>query len=59
MSRPNPATQLAVYGKESMRRMATCNVLVCGLGGLGVEVGEFLGAACARCLCALPAGERD
>ena len=36
--------QLAVYGKESMRRMATANVLICGLGGLGVEVGE-----CAVC----------
>ncbi|KAL4450533.1 hypothetical protein ABPG77_000889, partial [Micractinium sp. CCAP 211/92] len=32
--------QLAVYGKESMRRMATCNVLICGLGGLGVEVAK-------------------
>lgn len=39
--RPAPCTpQLAVYGKESMRRMATANVLICGLGGLGVEVGE-------------------
>ena len=37
---PHPALQLAVYGKESMRRMATCNVLICGLGGLGVEVGQ-------------------
>ncbi|PSC67218.1 Ubiquitin-activating enzyme E1 2 [Micractinium conductrix] len=32
--------QLAVYGKESMRRMATANVLICGLGGLGVEVAK-------------------
>ena len=32
--------QLAVYGRESMRRMAAANVLVCGLRGLGVEVGE-------------------
>lgn len=38
--RAPPCTQqLAVYGKESMRRMATCNVLIAGLGGLGVEVG--------------------
>lgn len=36
--------QLAVYGKESMRRMALANVLVCGLNGLGVEIGERLGA---------------
>jgi len=30
--------QLAVYGKESMRRMASSDVLIIGLGGLGVEV---------------------
>lgn len=41
--------QLAVYGKESMRRMATANVLICGLGGLGVEVGE---RPWLRCWCA-------
>lgn len=40
---PRPIPQLAVYGKESMRRMATANVLICGLGGLGVEVGEWSG----------------
>ena len=28
-----------MYGKESMRRMATANILVCGLNGLGVEIG--------------------
>jgi molybdopterin/thiamine biosynthesis adenylyltransferase len=33
--------QLAVYGKESMRRMATANVLIIGLNGLGCEVGEL------------------
>ncbi len=32
--------QLAVYGRESMRKMATANVLISGLTGLGVEVGE-------------------
>ena len=32
--------QLAVYGKESMRRMASSNVLIIGLGGLGVEVAK-------------------
>ena len=32
--------QLAVYGRESMRRMAASNVLILGASGLGVEVGE-------------------
>lgn len=32
--------QLAVYGKESMRRMATANVLIHGLNGLGVEIAK-------------------
>lgn len=32
--------QLAVYGRGAMKRMAGATVLVCGLGGLGVEVGE-------------------
>lgn len=31
--------QLAVYGRESMRRMAAARVLVLGMKGLGVEVG--------------------
>ncbi len=31
--------QLAVYGRESMRRMAAANVLICGAGGLAVEIG--------------------
>lgn len=31
--------QLAVYGRESMRRMAAANVLICGAGGLGAEIG--------------------
>jgi hypothetical protein len=35
--------QLAVYGRESMRRLAGARVLVVGMNGLGVEVG-----ACAR-----------
>lgn len=34
--------QLAVYGRESMRRMAASNVLIVGALGLGVEVGERL-----------------
>jgi ubiquitin-activating enzyme E1 len=32
--------QLAVYGKESMRRMASSNVLIIGLSGLGVEIAK-------------------
>ena len=31
--------QIAVYGRESMRRMAAARVLVTGLKGLGAEVG--------------------
>jgi len=31
--------QLAVYGRESMRRLAGASVLVCGLKGLGAEIG--------------------
>ena len=37
--------QLAVYGKESMRRMATSSILICGALGLGVEAGSDLWAA--------------
>lgn len=32
--------QLAVYGKESMRRMAASNVLIVGMSGIGVEVAK-------------------
>lgn len=32
--------QLAVYGRESMRKMAAARVLVIGAGGLGVEVAK-------------------
>ena len=43
--------QLAVYGKESMKRMANASVLVIGLKGLGVEVGAvFLLHCCALLL---------
>lgn len=35
--------QLAVYGKDSMRRMACSHILICGALGLGVEAG---GPAC-------------
>jgi tRNA A37 threonylcarbamoyladenosine dehydratase len=33
--------QLAVYGKESMKRMANASILILGLKGLGVEVGAI------------------
>ncbi|KAG2427387.1 hypothetical protein HYH02_014607 [Chlamydomonas schloesseri] len=32
--------QLAVYGREAMKRMATSSVLICGANGLGVEVAK-------------------
>jgi ubiquitin-activating enzyme E1 len=31
--------QLAVYGRETMRRLSASNVLVSGLNGLGAEIG--------------------
>lgn len=34
--------QLAVYGRETMRRLFSSNVLVSGLQGLGAEIGTFL-----------------
>ena len=34
--------QLAVYGRDTMRRMAASDVLIIGANGLGVEVGESL-----------------
>lgn len=40
--------QLAVYGRESMSRMANANVLILGLKGLGVEVGAKPIGACER-----------
>ena len=32
--------QLAVYGRESMGRMADSNILICGALGLGAEIGD-------------------
>jgi len=32
--------QLAVYGREAMKRMASSAVLISGANGLGVEIGE-------------------
>lgn len=34
--------QLAVYGRETMRRLFASNVLVSGLQGLGAEIGIFV-----------------
>jgi hypothetical protein len=34
--------QLAVYGRETMRRLAGAHVLVSGLNALGVEIGASL-----------------
>lgn len=31
--------QLAVYGRDAMKRMAQSTVLISGLNGLGVEIG--------------------
>lgn len=33
--------QLAVYGREAMRRLFGANVLISGLQGLGVEIGMY------------------
>lgn len=32
--------QLAVYGRETMRRLFSSNVLISGMQGLGVEIGN-------------------
>lgn len=33
--------QLAVYGRETMRRLFASNILVSGMQGLGAEIGEL------------------
>ena len=45
--------QLAVYGREALLTLGTAKVLVSGLNGLGVEIGEpsvccYLRASCKR-----------
>lgn len=35
--------QLAVYGREVMKRITTASVLVCGANGLGAEIGAWEG----------------
>ena len=32
--------QLYVLGHDAMRKMQTSNILICGMGGLGVEVAK-------------------
>ena len=32
--------QLAVYGREVMKKVAASSVLISGMNGLGVEIGE-------------------
>ena len=52
--------QLAVYGRESMRRLAGASVLVSGLKGLGAEIGAS--SSCVGSLARttdLPLGKRD
>ena len=34
--------QIAVYGREAMTTLATANILVSGVNGLGVEIGKRL-----------------
>lgn len=34
--------QLYVLGHEAMKRMSESNILICGLGGLGVEIGTII-----------------
>lgn len=38
--------QLAVYGREAMKRMSTASVLISGANGLGVEIGEYCFYVC-------------
>lgn len=46
--------QLAVYGRETMRRLFASNILVSGMQGLGVEIGRdfscFLSSSDFSCL---------
>ena len=34
--------QLAVYGRDCMRRLARSRILICGINGLGAEIGALL-----------------
>ena len=33
--------QIAVLGHEAMKRMQASNILICGMKGLGLEIGAF------------------
>ena len=49
--------QLAVYGRETMRRLFAANVLISGLHGLGVEIGKHPSSTSTPKLCA-PLGKK-
>jgi hypothetical protein len=49
--------QLAVYGRETMRRLAGAHVLISGLNAVGVEIGASLNPPICRALAA--AGRRQ
>ena len=51
--------QLAVYGRESMRRLAGASVLVCGLKGLGAEIGASSSIRSLARTTDLAVGKRD
>ena len=51
--------QLAVYGRESMRRLAGASVLVCGLKGLGAEIGASSSIGSLARTTDLAVGKRD
>lgn len=51
--------QLAVYGRESMRRLAGASVLVCGLKGLGAEIGASPSIGSLARTTDLAVGKRD
>ena len=40
--------QYYVYGKEAMEKMAKASVLICGLGGVGVEIAKNVALAGVR-----------
>ena len=50
--------QLAVYGRETMRRLFAANVLISGLHGLGVEIGKNPSSTCSPKLCS-PLGKKS
>ena len=49
--------QLAVYGRETMRRLFASNVLVSGVNGLGAEIGNLNGKPLLFCIFSLLAND--